>query len=206
MVNAANTLGCKVFLGTGSQAEYGSVDAIITPDLAVNPNTCYGAAKFAAGYLSRALCRQKGITHIWARLFSVFGENDRNGSFVNYLIETLMKNKNPSLTRCYQIWNYMYSKDLAYILYSLARRGRDGETYCVGSKNSRSLREYGEDIRNVVNPGMELGFGDIPYKENQVMKMMPDVSKLIRDIGDFKETPFDEAIKMMCERKRNNVI
>jgi nucleoside-diphosphate-sugar epimerase len=194
MVNFAASLSCTAFVYMGSQAEYGRIDEVITPQSPVNPDTCYGIAKYAAGCFSRELCGQLGIKHIWARLFSVFGENDWGGSFVNYLIEKLSKNEKPHLTKCDQLWNYIYSKDLAHILYSLTLSGRISEIYCIGSKQSRTLREYAEDIKCVVNYQMELGYGDIPYKDNQIMKMIPDVSKLITDIGVFEETPFKEAI------------
>ena len=51
-VRSAKALGCRRFIGAGSQAEYGSMDAEkISPDSPVRPTTPYGAAKLSAGLL-----------------------------------------------------------------------------------------------------------------------------------------------------------
>ena len=54
-VNLAKRLGCKTFIGTGSQAEYGRVDGIICNNTVENPETEYGKAKLKAGIESRNL-------------------------------------------------------------------------------------------------------------------------------------------------------
>ena len=61
-VKAAAALGCKRFIGAGSQAEYGLLDLDrISPESAANPTTPYGAAKLASGYLARMLCKELGM-------------------------------------------------------------------------------------------------------------------------------------------------
>lgn len=47
-VELANKLGCKTFIGAGSQAEYGRVDGLISNNTPTNPENGYGIAKFAA--------------------------------------------------------------------------------------------------------------------------------------------------------------
>ena len=44
----AHRLGCKSFVGAGSQAEYGPKNEVLTPELAVQPESGYGIAKYAA--------------------------------------------------------------------------------------------------------------------------------------------------------------
>ena len=52
-VEAAAKLGCKRFIGAGSQAEYGPLDReMIGPDAPEHPTTPYGVSKLAAGILS----------------------------------------------------------------------------------------------------------------------------------------------------------
>ena len=65
-------LGCSRFIGTGSQAEYGRVNTMISPDTPVNPEDAYGISKYAAGKLSRIECERRGIEHIWVRGNSVY--------------------------------------------------------------------------------------------------------------------------------------
>ena len=73
-VRAANALGCKRFIGAGSQAEYGPMNIDkISPDSPTNPSTPYGASKLASGHLAGMLCRELGMECIWPRIFSVYG-------------------------------------------------------------------------------------------------------------------------------------
>lgn len=57
-VEAAAKLGCKRFIGAGSQAEYGPLDReMIGPDAPEHPTTPYGVSKLAAGKLSNFMQR-----------------------------------------------------------------------------------------------------------------------------------------------------
>ena len=47
-VELANKLGCKTFVGAGSQAEYGRVDGMISSNTPANPENEYGKAKLKA--------------------------------------------------------------------------------------------------------------------------------------------------------------
>ena len=51
-VSAAHKLGCAAFVGAGSQAEYGRVGDVISPDTCTNPEYAYAIAKLAAARLS----------------------------------------------------------------------------------------------------------------------------------------------------------
>lgn len=47
-VEAAKQLGCRRFVATGSQAEYGAHQELITEETTPHPFTTYGATKLAA--------------------------------------------------------------------------------------------------------------------------------------------------------------
>ena len=83
-VEAAKELGCSVFLGAGSQAEFGRVPegVKLSAKLTANPETGYGIAKLCAGQMSRAACRDYGIRHIWTRILSVYGPGEKDRSMV----------------------------------------------------------------------------------------------------------------------------
>ena len=60
-VELAKKMGCRKFIGTGSQAEYGLSDKPLTPDTPTFPFTGYGMAKLAAGQLTKLKCRKLGL-------------------------------------------------------------------------------------------------------------------------------------------------
>lgn len=198
-VELASRLGCSVFLGAGSQAEYGRVSEDLSSRTPAFPENGYGMAKLCAGQMSRVLANSLGMRQVWVRILSVYGAYDGENSLISFAIRKLLDGERASFTAGEQVWDYMYSGDAARAMLALAERGRDGGVYCLGSGKVRKLREYIEIIRDKIDPAAELGFGDIPYAEGQVMYLCADVSELERDTGYVPDTPFEEGIGKTIE-------
>lgn len=192
----AARLSCRVFVGVGSQAEYGHVPvgAPLTETLDCHPVNAYGRAKLQALANTRALCRQSGVRHVWARLFSVYGKGDREQTLVMQLLHALLKRSALPLTAGEQHWDYLHAADAARALLLLAKCGQDGECYNVASGEARPLREYITLVRDTVAPDATLAFGARPYYEGQAMNLAADVSKLKADTGFVPEIPFERGI------------
>ncbi|MFH0926480.1 MAG: NAD(P)-dependent oxidoreductase [bacterium] len=203
-VRLAHDLGCKVFVGAGSQAEYGRVEGLITVNTPANPETNYGIAKYAAGKLSRQLCETYHIRHCWCRILSIYGPFDRETTGIMYCIQSLLNGKKPSLTRAEQTWDYIYSADCAKALYLIAEKGRHGVVYPIGSGQARPLREYFECVRNFINPLLPLGIGDKQYQDGQVMRLCTDINVLTKDTGFVPEYSFEVGIKETIEWVKKN--
>lgn len=198
-VHAASRLGCKVFIGAGSQAEYGRVDHALTPDTPCFPENGYGMAKLCAGQMSRTECEKLGIEHIWPRILSVYGPHDGMGSMVSSVIRTLLKGECPALTAGEQIWDFLYADDAARALYLLALYGKSGAVYPLGSGQARPLKDYITMLRDAIDPSLLLGFGEIPYGDKQVMHLEADISALQRDTGFAPQTDFAAGIRKTIE-------
>lgn len=198
-VGLAHRLGCKVFLGAGSQAEYGRVEGKLNSSTPTFPENGYGMAKLCAGHMSRNMCHARGMRHIWVRILSVYGPYDGDRSLIASTIHKLFDGEKPSFTAGEQIWDYMYSGDTARAMTELALRGKDGGVYCLGSGQTRPLREYVEAVRDCIDPDAELGFGDIPYGEGQVMYLCADTTQLQDDIGFTSRVSFEEGIRLTVE-------
>lgn len=97
-VHAAAALGCHTFIGAGSQAEYGRVNGPLHPDTPTNPETGYGMAKLCAGLMSRREAHKLGMTHIWARILSVYGPHDGERTMITSVIRQLLASERPALT------------------------------------------------------------------------------------------------------------
>ena len=198
-VYAAKELGCNVFVGAGSQAEYGRIDGVIHPDSPVHPISGYGMAKLCAGQMTRALCKEFGIRHIWPRIVSVYGINDAPKTLVNTIIRTLKAGESPKLTAGEQMWDYLYAGDAAEALYLMAEKGKDGAVYVLGSGRTRLLKEFMEDIRQIVNKDIPLGLGEIPYLPDQAMHLEADTENLTHDTGWQPKVAFTDGIREMLE-------
>lgn len=194
-VQAAAKLGCKVFIGAGSQAEYGRVDGVLKPDTPCFPETGYGIAKLCAGQMSRLACEKLGIDHVWARILSVYGPHDGPMTMITGAIQTLLRGEKPKLTAGEQLWDYLYTTDAAEALYCMALHGQNGAVYPLGSGQACPLRSYVEALRDAIDPALELGFGEVPYGPRQVMHLQADIGDLQRDTGFEPKVPFAVGIK-----------
>ena len=205
-VSLAHRMGCRVFLGTGSQAEYGRAEGKLNSRTPTFPENGYGMAKLYAGHMSRSMCHSLGMKHVWVRILSVYGPYDGERSLIASTVKKLSDGERPSFTAGEQIWDYMYSADTARAMVELALGGKDGGVYCLGSGNARPLHEYIGILRDCVAPDAELGLGDIPYGEGQVMYLCADTTELENDIGFKSKVSFEEGIKATVEwyRKERN--
>ncbi len=202
----AHNLGCKVFVGAGSQAECGRIEGSLTTSTHANPETSYGISKYAAGKLSQKVCEIFGIRHCWCRILSVYGPLDVETTGMMYCVYTLLKGKKPSLTKAEQMWDYMFSVDCARAFYMIAEKGRHGVAYPVGSGCSRPLREYFEFVRNYINPSLPLGIGERQYFDGQVMHLCADIAVLTKDTGFVPQYSFEAGIKETIEWARKNIL
>ncbi len=203
-VDLAERLGCKVFIGAGSQAEYGRTEKVLTEEIDTRPETAYGMAKLCAGQMTRLACMKKGIRHIWTRICSSYGPRYQLQTVLNYTLLELMQGRSPALSGGDQIWDFIYSGDVARAFILLAEKGRDGEIYIIGSGCAKPLKEFLFAAREILEKmeGHELpalGLGLKPYSDTAVMHLACDISKLKRDTGFCAEVSFEEGITRTIE-------
>ena len=194
-VKAAYALGCRRFIGAGSQAEYGPMDvAKISPDSPVNPTTPYGAAKLASGQLARMLCKELGMECIWPRIFSVYGIYEKETTMVASGLRKMLAGEKTSFTPALQRWEYLFSADAGRAYYLIGEKGKDGAVYCVGSGKAAPLKDYIEIMAELTG-AEETGIGARPYPAGTVMNLCADISSLTEDTGFVPEYTFREGIR-----------
>lgn len=194
-VQAAAQLGCSVFLGAGSQAEYGRVDGVLTPHTPCFPENGYGMAKLCAGHMTRVECEKMKIDHIWMRILSVYGPGDGKSTMISSVICKLLNREKPALTEGKQRWDYLYSSDAARAFRLAALYGTAGSIYVLGSGQAKPLCNYIEVIKDMIDPNLPLGFGEIPYNSLQVMHLEADISALYKDTGFVPQCSFQQGIE-----------
>lgn len=194
-VKAAYALGCRRFIGAGSQAEYGPMDVDkISPDSPVNPTTPYGAAKLASGHLARMFCKELGMECIWPRIFSVYGIYEKETTMVASGLRKMLAGEKTSFTPALQRWDYLFSADAGRAYYLIGEKGKDGAVYCVGSGKAALLKDYIEIMAELTG-AEETGIGARPYPEGAVMNLCADISSLTADTGFVPEYTFREGIR-----------
>ena len=82
-----------------------------------------------------------------------------------------------------QLWDYLYIHDVARgIVRAMDCEDAKG-IFNLGSGRTVRLRSVVEGIRDRIDPSLPLGFGELPYRPDQIMRLEADISKLHRDLG-----------------------
>ena len=201
-VKLAKRLGCKFFIGVGSQAEYGRVKSGVklNPQLKEEPISAYGKAKLKARNECLKLCNDLNLRFNWCRVLSTYGIGDNENSFVMHIINNCLNGEICELTPCEQQWDYIFNEDIARGLLLIAEKGKNNQTYVIGSGKHMQLKEYAKIIFNCVgNANARLKFGAIDYYPDQVMYLCADISALAEDTGFRPQVSFEEGIKKILE-------
>lgn len=193
-LEAAGRLGCKRFICTGSQAEYGRQTALITEETCPHPACAYGAAKLAACVLSQRRAADLGIAWIWGRVFSLYGTYEPEERMLPALVRALREGRPFSLSSSgAQNWDYLYAADAADALLALAKRGRAGEIYNIAHGGYRPLREYIEEARAVIASQCDVTYG---ASDAEVFSLQPSVEKICHDTGWRPVTDFVDGLRL----------
>lgn len=194
LVELAAEAGAKIFVGAGSQAEYGPYDRAIREDDTPRPTTLYGMAKLAAGSMALRLAEERGLRAAWLRIFSTYGPKDADYWLIPSMIRNLRSGQHMALTACEQRWGFLHARDAA-AAFRLAVTHADARgIFNVGSPDAPPLRETVTRLRDLVDPDASLGFGELAYRPDQVMVLAADVSRMLA-LGWKPEVPLDEGLR-----------
>jgi nucleoside-diphosphate-sugar epimerase len=194
LVELAAEAGAKVFVGAGSQAEYGPYDRAIREDDIPRPTTLYGIAKLAAGSMAMRLCEERGLRAAWLRIFSTYGPKDADYWLIPSMIRNLRSGQHMALTACQQRWGFLYARDAASAFRLAITHDAASGIFNVGSPEAPPLRETVTRLRDLVDPGAALGFGELAYRPDQVMILAADVSRMLA-LGWKPEVSLDEGLR-----------
>lgn len=193
-VALASRLGCRYWLGLGSQAEYGNLNRLVSEECLPQPTTLYGKAKLACAYATQAACAASGMKTGWLRLFSAYGPEDRHG-FLPFLIGKFLQGDAPEVTPCEQAWDYLYVDDVAAAIVQAMQSEVEG-IYNLGSGEAVALKTVVEQIRAELGADCpEPLYGAIPYREDQIMHMQADITRLQQAIGWTPRVSLEEGVK-----------
>jgi nucleoside-diphosphate-sugar epimerase len=204
LLELAREAACGCWIGVGSQAEYGSSDEVLKEELPLRPTTPYGVGKAAVGMLTQKLCELYGMRYVWLRLLATYGPGDDERHLIPGVIRRLLAHTRPALTAGEQLWDYLYVADAAEAIYRTAKIESVQGVFNLGSGDALPVRAIVERIRDLINPSLPLGFGEISYPPNQVMRLQADITRLRSAIEWTPQTSLDEGLQRTVEWYREH--
>lgn len=188
----------------GSAAEVSCGDGVITGKELSAPSDMYSASKVATRYVCQTYARLHGLNLIWTLITSIYGPGRNDNNLISYAIQSLLKGEKPSFTGLEQQWDFLYVEDLLEAMILLGEKGVGGEVYPVGSGEHQQLNHFVEIIRNLINPELPIGIGDLPYKNpDKIDNQILDISAIRTDTGFNPKWDFQRGIAVVIDDYKN---
>jgi len=198
----AQAAGCRCWIGIGSQAEYGCRVGVLSENQIPQPDTAYGLAKLCLGKLLQTLCELSDVRYVWLRLLATYGPKDDSRHLIPSVIEKLQARLRPSLTSGVQNWDYLYVEDAVEAIYRVAVTPSAQGVYNLASGETHSVRAIVERLRDMIDPSLPLGFGEIPQDPNAAFNLQADITRLCKATGWIPQTNLESGLRMTLEWHR----
>lgn len=203
ILKLAEKIKCKKVIFTGSVSEYAYAEEMVDGSNEPSPCDMYSACKVSTHFICDLYAKKNNLNFFWVLIPSIYGPGRNDSNLITYSIKTFLKGEKPSFTKLEQRWDYVHIDDLIVGLYLIAEKGVLGNTYVIGGGNNHKLSYYVKLIRDYINPKLDMGIGELPYKNDKIDNSLTDFSLTTKDTGYIPSHKFEDAIKDTIDYFRN---
>ena len=202
-VEACSKMNCKRFVFASSIMEY-EIEAVMATDATPGINTLYSSAKVSADYMARTIAGSLGVDYIRAVISNIYGPGELSPRLVNTSIRKLLKGEHCAFSVGEQTYDFIYIDDAAKTFVAIGEKGVANRTYYIGSQNPRPLKEFLCELRDQVDPNIEIGLGEIPFNGISLTYTEFDIHAVKNDTGFVPLVSFAEGIKNTIQWIKGN--
>lgn len=197
-VKACAEMQCKRFVFASSIMEY-EIEAVMATDTIPGINTLYSSAKVAADYMARTVAGSLGVEYIRAVISNIYGPGELSPRLVNTSIRKMLNQEHCAFSPGDQMYDFIYIEDAAKTFVAIGEKGISNRTYYIGSQEPRPLKEFLKEMRDQVDPQIEIGLGEIPFAGVSLTYREFDIQAVKNDTGYVPGTSFAEGIQKTVE-------
>lgn len=183
MFEKAHETGLNTWIVAGSCFEYGLSGEryeFIPVDAPLEPTLSYPASKAAASVAIASLARNLKTSLYYGRIFQVFGEGEPEGRLWPSLRKAALAGEDFPMTPGDQVRDFIPVEEVAAtFLTACTRTDLLPGVPCtenVGTGTPQTLRQFAEHWWAHWNASGNLLIGTTPYRPNEVMRYVPEVS------------------------------
>lgn len=193
-VEACSKMNCKRFVFASSIMEY-EIEAVMATDTTPGINTLYSSAKVSADYMARTIAGSLGVDYIRAVISNIYGPGELSPRLINTSIRKLLNGEHCAFTVGDQIYDFIYIEDAAKTFVAIGEKGVANRTYYIGSQNPKPLKEFLCELRDQVDPNIEIGLGEIPFNGVSLTYNEFNIYAVKEDTGFIPMVSFAEGIQ-----------
>ncbi|MDA8387622.1 MAG: dTDP-glucose 4,6-dehydratase [Nitrospiraceae bacterium] len=159
------------------------------------PNSPYSASKAGADMFVRAFRKTFGLPVITVRPSNNYGPWQYPEKLIPLCIARAMRGESiPLYGTGENIRTWLFVEDCAEAILQVLERGRDGETYNIGSSEEKMNREVIGAILKHLGKGEEL-VKSVPDRPGHDFRYAVDTAKIEKETGWKARVRFDEGIE-----------
>ena len=192
-VKACADMGCKRFVFASSIMEY-EIEATMASDVTPGINTLYCSAKVAADYMARTIAGNLGVDYIRAVISNIYGPGELSPRLVNTSIRKMLNGEHCAFSAGEQLYDFIYITDAAKIFFKIGECGKNNKTYYIGSQEPKPLKIFLKELRDCIDPTIEIGLGEIPFTGVSLSYKEFDINAVKDDTGFVPSVSFKEGI------------
>lgn len=198
LLRACRNSGCRRFVFASSIMAY-EIMAVMNTDAEPDISTLYSSAKLCADHMLRTMAGNLGIRYIRAVISNIYGPGERSPRLVNASLRKMLKNVHCPFTAGEQTYDFIYISDAAKEMSAIGEKGKANRAYYIGSLHPRPLKEFLYEMRDQVNPQIQIGIGEIPFEGVSLAYDEFDIHAVKNDTGVFPVISFSEGIRKTIE-------
>ncbi len=183
LMQRARESGIRKYIITGTGFEYGQSGErydYIPVDAHLKPSMSYPASKAAASIAFYQWAIEHKLKMQYLRIFQVFGEGEEENRLWPSLKKAAIAGENVDLTEGLQVRDFTPVENVAnQLIQSLEfDRVEYGKPVFrnIGSGNPCTVRDFAKYWWKKWGAKGKLNFGSVPYRKNEVMRYIPDIS------------------------------
>ena len=188
-----NNGGQKVLM-TGSVSEYDYRNGYLTEDFSsLNNEYLYGKSKAALYILSKEYSKLNGLDFKWARLFNVYGPNEREQRLMPSVINSCLRGEDVKVSDCLKFQDYLHVEDLAKAIVMLFESKTQGAVNICSGKPVQ-LRQIVEKIAELTEFKGNILWGAIPTYFEEAL-VVGNNKRLKQEVGFEPKFSLEEGLK-----------
>ena len=194
----ASKIGCRKFILAGTINELELMQFFQAEQHTPRPACIYGIAKLSCDLMCKTIAADLGIQYNTAVIGSCFGPGDKSRRIHNVFISSMLQGMRPKLVEATNMHDWIYIDDVADMFYAIGCKSTNMKNYYIGHNRLRVLKDILSDVRDILNPQMEIVFGEIkaPFL---IDYSLVDINSVYEDTGYQCSSDFRECILKTAE-------
>ncbi len=193
-LNVCKKLNCSRFLYAASIMEY-EVLAAMKREIALGSSSVYSIAKLSSDYFLRTIADTLGVSYYSCIISNIYGPGEKNARLINSSLRKMLKGEHCSFSPGEQLYDFVYIEDAAKMFCKIAETGIGGKQYYIGNGEILPLKDYLLRMRNVVDPDIAIGLGELEFHGVSLDYSEIDIASVKNDTGFEHEVSFEEGIR-----------